>query len=348
MINFAKVAGFPTKIFGAVDDIQWHEKLIAYGDKTFYPQISEQYEAYRREFADWKSFSAHQRKVQDKAIDALGKSPALRKFKKMGMGRFLETPNLPTGDIYDVAQIDSTYLSVDIRQANVTILTHYAPGAFAPYKTYEEWLGQFTKSDFIKGLKEMRLEIFKKSGSWRQGQLQQHLMNSLYAELSRTAPDIAKYAISINRDELIFDITEHPAQLRKAVEDFIQGSRSPIAHRLGTEQFRVVPAGNTGGVYRIGERGTKLKKMQPMYIAAILSLAANDGRAEGGLALEIPMSDGTVDAVSVDKEVFFLLHERIPVEIVHKADFLSTVLGDHPWSWYRHQLDRAAGGTDTV
>lgn len=339
MINFAKVAGFPTKLFGAVDDITWHEKLIAYGDKTFYPQISQQYEAYRREFADWNSFEVHQHKVQSDAIKALGKSPALRRFKKMGMGRFIEAPDLPTGDIYDVAEVDGIYLSVDIKQANVTILTHYAPGVFAPFKTYEEWLGQFTKSEFIKGLKDLRLEIFKKSGSWRQGQLQQHLMNSFYAELSLSAPEIAKHAISINRDELIFDITENPVLLKKAVEDCIKASRSPISHRLGTELFRVVPAGRTGGVYRIGERGVKLKKMQPMYIATILSLAANHGWVEGGLELEIPLADGVVDTVSVDREVFFLLHERIPVEIVHKAAFVSTVLGDHPWSWYQKQLE---------
>ncbi len=340
MVNFAKVAGFPTKLFGAVDDIAWHERLIQYGDKTFYPQISEQYEAYRKEFADWQSFASHQKKVQDNAVKVLGKSPALRRFKKMGMGRFIDTPDLPTGDIYSVADEDGVYLSVDIRQANVTILTHYAPGVFAPYKTYEEWLGQFTKSEFIKGLKDLRLEIFKKSGSWRQGQLQQHLMNSFYEELHRTAPEIAKHAISINRDELIFDITENPVQLKKAVEDCIQTSASPVAGRLGTELFRVVPAGETGGVYRIGERGTKLKKMQPMYIATILSLAACDGRAEGGIELKVPLGQGQDDTVTVDREVFFLLHERIAVEVVDKAAFVAAVLGTHPWSWYRQQLNR--------
>ncbi len=339
MVNFAKVAGFPTKIFGAVDDIQWHERLIAYGDKTFYPQISEQYQAYRREFSDWKSFSNHQRKVQDEAIKELGKSPALRRFKKMGMGRFIEAPDLPTGDIYDVAKVEGTYLSVDIRQANVTILTHYAPDVFAPYKSYEEWLGQFTKSEFIKGLKDLRLEIFKKSGSWRQGQLQQHLMNAFYEELHRTAPAVAAHAISINRDELIFDVTENPPLWRHAIENCIKSSKSPVADRLGTELFRVVPAGQTGGVYRIGERGTKLKKMQPMYISTILSLAANHGRAEGGMELEISLPDGTVDAVAVDREVFFLLHERIAVEVVNKTAFVASVLGDHPWSWYKKQLE---------
>lgn len=175
----------------------------------------EEYMTAVKEAGNINLFNQTQRLISDKASLLIETSPSFREKKalvskpKEKMRAVKAFCDVSTGDIYKDYYCGRRFLSLDIRSGSF-YATRQLCEELQPFPNYESWLSQFTEKEIYLKAKNLRQIICSVGGGEIQSHILQSFMLDLLLDLHERRNSLAAHVLKINRDELIFDVSEYP------------------------------------------------------------------------------------------------------------------------------------------
>lgn len=206
--RFVKDTNLPIKVF---DEPYFSHFLDLYEEhfhaKTLYEMFLKELENYEHE----QDYLAEYNRVKDAAINYLAENAVMQYFSQTeDMSRFnIKNTGLVGNCVFKETNVGKYFLSIDMVKANFSALRHYDPVIVGNMDTYEDFIGMFTSSEYIKKSKYIRQVIFGNQNPKRQTKYEQYLMDLLLSHIYENTTLTAKQVAYFGADELVFDITEH-------------------------------------------------------------------------------------------------------------------------------------------
>lgn len=151
--------------------------------------------------------------IKDAAIEVIKSNPTYQEFNTMDFNKagFKYDLSYPEKETYKDYNIGKYFISIDMKKANFTALRCFSSKIFNDKPTWEEFLRQFTDSEYILSSKYIRQVIMGNCNPGRQVTYEKYLMGSLLKELLKdplfhtglTIPEI----VSVKSDEIIIDVS---------------------------------------------------------------------------------------------------------------------------------------------
>ena len=141
--------------------------------------------------------------VRDNIIETTIMLPEYKDF--ISNDKFIKNdePICSNRNLYTNEQDGGMFVSYDMKKANFQTLKFVNPAIVRNAETYEEFIGKFTKLDYIKNSKYTRQVIFGKLNPKRTMNFEKWLTNSFARELSKNAAMKDYEMFSLNSDEII-------------------------------------------------------------------------------------------------------------------------------------------------
>ena len=146
-------------------------------------------------------------KIRDKIITDIENSDAYKEFNSTDMSKWAlsdECKNLPDINIYNQSSVGKTFLSIDLKKANFQALRKVG---VVKGKTYEDFLSQWTDSEYFKKSKYTRQVIFGKLNPKRTIAVEKYIMQEIKKWFESYKFKGLKL-VAFKADELIYEITE--------------------------------------------------------------------------------------------------------------------------------------------
>ena len=120
--------------------------------------IEKQYEG------DCEKFLEEYYLLRDNIIKTVEESEAFQKFNTMDLNFYAvkDKPNVSSNNIYNQENIGSFFISIDLKKANFQVLKKIDKEIVMDADTYEDFIGKFTDSEYIKNSKYTRQVVFAK------------------------------------------------------------------------------------------------------------------------------------------------------------------------------------------
>ena len=144
--------------------------------------------------------------ARENIIQSVLANPAFEKFNKMDMNVYAikDRPNITSNNIYNQDNIGSFFISIDLKKANFQTLRNIDKGIVFGAETYEEFIGKFIDSDYIKESKYTREVIFGKMNPKRHITAEKYFITKIYNAIIEKFPNLDGKAVSLSNDEIIF------------------------------------------------------------------------------------------------------------------------------------------------
>lgn len=204
--RFCKDNNINIKVF---DEPYFSERLDLYNRAMPEKCIDAKYQRfceYVNKFAKDKDYFDEYGRVKDAAISAIKTNEAYQLFNTADFNKcgYKYDLQYPEREIYKDYNVEKVFVSVDMKKANFTALRCYDPTVFGNADSWEEFVGKFTNSEYIKSSKYIRQVIMGNCNPSRQITYEKYLMGLLLKEMP-----LDKYlVVSVKNDEIIFDVTE--------------------------------------------------------------------------------------------------------------------------------------------
>lgn len=222
--RFVKDTGLPIKVFTS----PYFESRLnlfesQFGAKTKFAEFTHMLS---EKFESEAEFFNEQDRVKQAALDYLNSNEAMMRFsREEDMNRFaIHNTGYPNSGVFKDCYVGKYLLSIDMRKANFTALRHYNPSIFDGVETYEDFIGKFTDSDYIKQSKYIRQVIFGQINPKRQQTYERYLMDNVLTSLfSRTHVERNK-VLYFGSDEIVIDISEfvHDGRLDNKFSEMVK------------------------------------------------------------------------------------------------------------------------------
>lgn len=206
--RFVKDTGLPIKVF---ENTVFANRL-ALMDKMFDTTTKwNEFVALADQFNEEREFFEAQESVNQAALEFIRNSDAMNRFAQdEDMSRFkLKNEGYPGNGVFKDNNVGKYLLSIDMVKANFTALRHYDPTIFGNAKTYEEFIGLFTTSEYIKKSKYIRQVIFGNIVPKRQQRYEQYLMDQLLTRFFSVMKFPRKTVMYFGADEIVFDVSAY-------------------------------------------------------------------------------------------------------------------------------------------
>ena len=157
---------------------------------------------------DANLFLSEYYQVRDNIINAVLANEAFNKFNNMDMNAFAITDklNITSNNIYKHDNIGQFFISIDLKKANFQILKKIDKDIVFGADTYENFVGLFTDSEYIKTSKYTREVIFGKMNPKRHITAMKYYTAMLYKAIIASHPSLDGKAVSLSNDEIIFKV----------------------------------------------------------------------------------------------------------------------------------------------
>lgn len=144
--------------------------------------------------------------IRENIIQSVLSSPAFLKFNNMDMNVYAikDRPNVTSKNIYNQNNAGKFFISVDIKKANFQTLKNIDKEIVLGADTYEDFIGKFTDSDYIKASKYTREVIFGKLNPKRHITAEKYFINKIYQEIISQHPELKDKTVSLATDEMVF------------------------------------------------------------------------------------------------------------------------------------------------
>ena len=145
--------------------------------------------------------------LRDKIIDTVSQSESFKQFncdKKIDDAIRNNKPSVGNINLYTNEQVNSIFISIDMKKANFQALKIYNPLIVDNAATYEEFIGKYTDFDLAKKSKRTRQIIFGRLNPKRTMNYEKFLMCELENQLT-SQPFLEDFELfSINSDEILY------------------------------------------------------------------------------------------------------------------------------------------------
>lgn len=296
--RFVKDTGLPIKVFASP---YFESRLnlfeFQFGAKTKFTKFVHML---RENFESEAEFFKEHDRVKQVAIDFLSANSAMMYFsREEDMNRFaIKNTGYPNSSVFKDCHVGKYLLSIDMKKANFTALRHYDPSIFGGAETYEDFIGKFTDSEYIKQSKYIRQVIFGQINPKRQQTYERYLMDNVLTSLfSRTHIERNK-VLYFGSDEIVVDISEfvHDGKLDEKLSDMV----NRVVNNACSEGINV-----RSEYYRLGKiEGTK------GYFKLFMFETANKSIEFKGLdSIEYPFAIRALLGLIPSEEDYVFIHE---------------------------------------
>lgn len=266
--RFVKDTNLPIKVF----DEPYFSHFLDLYEEHFHAKTM--YEMFLKELANYENeqdYLAEYNRVKDAAISYLAENAAMQHFTQVeDMSKFnIKNTGLVGNCVFKETNVGKYFLSIDMVKANFSALRHYDPAIVGDKNTYEEFIGMFTSSEYIKKSKYIRQVIFGNQNPKRQTKYEQYLMDLLLSHIYENTSLTAKNVAYFGADELVFDVSE---QLND--EDFVK-SVSQVLEWAKEQNIRV--RAEYYQMYRIRGTAGYMKKFIAPTVGKELELKSANG-----------------------------------------------------------------------
>lgn len=212
-IRFCKDYNVPVNVFD-----EYHIKTILH----MHPELEKPFMAMEEEIFDqfngnvdaWIESYGH---LRDTIISSLEESEAYKAFNAKNIHDWDIEKSVGERSIYNKECSGKKYFSIDLRKANFQALK-FAGVIPSEFETYEDFIGSYGGSEYIKGSKYLRQVIFGKLNPSRTIKVEQYMMkkvldyineNQLIWAITENDTNVPAELISFNSDELVFSLNAH-------------------------------------------------------------------------------------------------------------------------------------------
>lgn len=116
------------------------------------------------------------------------------------------TNGVRTQDIYNMGNVNKTFISLDLKHANFNVFRMYDPELVLGFDTYEDMIGSVTKFDYFKKSKYLRQVIFGNMLPKKQQRLQKWVMSQIISVLHNDVGIAMTDFVSASADEVVFAV----------------------------------------------------------------------------------------------------------------------------------------------
>lgn len=144
--------------------------------------------------------------IRENIIQTVLSNPAFLKFNNMDMNAYAvkDRPNVSSNNIYNQNNAGKFFISVDIKKANFQTLKNIDKNIVLGADTYEDFIGKFTDSDYIKASKYTREVIFGKLNPKRHITAEKYFITKIYQDIIRQYSGLKDKTVSLATDEMVF------------------------------------------------------------------------------------------------------------------------------------------------
>lgn len=183
--------------------VKLYEEL--YGTRTLFDEMCDEID---KDFGDdIQAFLNHFYDVRDKMINDILENPKYNEFINADMNKYKvcdELRNVQSGNVYNGENGGKRYLSIDLSKANFQALKFFDKSLVKGKDTYEDYVREYTKSNYIINSKYTRQVVFGKCNAKRQITIERYLISKFY-ESFKYNKDLLKL-VRFNNDELVFEL----------------------------------------------------------------------------------------------------------------------------------------------
>lgn len=173
-----------------------------YKSRSRYEQLKKEI----KEYGSLESFLEKMKEVKNEAIDYVNKKESYQRFKLDRLDEYKTLNKYPKkSDLYKYENKNKIFVSIDLVKANVQSLNWYDSDILGGSETYEDFIGKFTDSIYIKSSKQIRQVIFGVLQPKKQKTIQKFLMNKVKDELINAGMAVEKISFS-SPDEVVFEL----------------------------------------------------------------------------------------------------------------------------------------------
>ena len=314
--RFAKDTGLPIKVF----DSPYFESRLNLFESQFEAKtkFNRFLHMLSNNFKNESEFFKEHDRIKQAALDYLNGNKAMIRFsREEDMNQFaIHNTGYPNSGVFKDCHVGKYLLSLDMKKANFTALRHYDSSIFDDAETYEDFIGKFTDSEYIKKSKYIRQVIFGQINPKRQQTYERYLMDKVLTILfSRTHIERNKI-LYFGTDEIVVDISEfvHNGKLDEKLSEMVKR----VVDKSCSEGINV-----RAEYYRLGKvEGTK------GYFKLFL-FESSDVRVEfkGLDSIEYPFAVRALYGSVPSDEDFVFIHEGRLAELLEPIFVKFTVKG---------------------
>lgn len=278
--RFVKDTGLPIKVF----DSPYFESRLHLLEAQFgaWTKFTEFVRMLSDNFESEAEFFNEQDRVKQAALDHLNANNAMIYFsREEDMSRFaLKNAGYPNSGVFKDCHVGKYLLSIDMKKANFTALRHYNSAIFDGAETYEDFIGKFTDSDYIKQSKYIRQVIFGQINPKRQQTYERYLMDSVLTSLfSHTHIDRNK-VLYFGSDEIVVDVSEfvHDDKLDEKLSEMVKRVVDKACSKgihVRSEYYRLGKVDGAKGYFKLfmfetAEKGIEFKGLDSIEFPFVL------------------------------------------------------------------------------
>ena len=278
--RFCKDCNIPINIYQEPyfsDRLKLYDKFYGTLDKwdTFVKEL-ENYKNEQDYFEDYN-------RVKDMAICFIKHTGAYHDFNEENMkGYAITNNNLPSKDIYHPNNDGKTFISIDMKHANFSALSFYNASMFDYAKTWEEFIGKFTKNDHIINSKYIRQVILGNCNPKRHITFEKYLMDMILNRLLHIYFCFTiERVVFFSNDEIIIDVSDmsdlNQVTLLLHIEESLKHIRIPLKIELFTLNKIKGTSGYCKVIYNANNTNKiKFKSLDSLYLPFVIRYFQNE------------------------------------------------------------------------
>lgn len=182
--------------------------------------------------------------LRDKIITDLSEKKEFELFNEVDFQKVLNMKkhNYPKTDIFNRSNDGKVFISIDLVKANFQCLSYFDKEIFNGKKSYEEFMKEYTSSEYIIGSKYLRQVIFGKLNPRRQQTLEKYItlkiLDYLYLEDLIQEEDVKMFSA----DEIVFEVSQEIINDKAALVEFtniIKNNLKELGIDVSVELFQL-------------------------------------------------------------------------------------------------------------
>ncbi len=207
-LRFVNDMGLPIQV---IQSPYFEERIALLGEEEKYKAIVDLINSnYNGNISKWLEYY---HAVREAIIQSILNSDAFKEFNDSKIRTV--SSQLPSRNLYTNEQDGCLFITYDMKKANFQALRYANPEIVLGAETYEDFIGEFTDSDYIKKSKYTRQVIFGKTNPKKTIALEKYLTNEFVNEFSDEFKNFELF--SINSDEVIFKFIGNEEDFDKIV-----------------------------------------------------------------------------------------------------------------------------------
>lgn len=245
--RFCKDCNIPIRIFQEpyfTDRLKLYDRF--YGTLEKWDMFLNELQKYHCEQDYFEEYN----RVKDDSILDIKNTEAYQKFNEEDMNKYSVTHrNLPDKDIFKTSNDGKCFISIDMRKANFSSLSHYDPAIFGGADSWEEFIGRYTDNQHIINSKYIRQVILGNCNPKRHITYEKYLMDGVLTYLTEEFVSMDR-VVFFSNDEIVIDVSDMDKSEQVLIKIQIENGMKDRAVPLRTELFTLHKIVGTEGYYK--------------------------------------------------------------------------------------------------